>query len=152
MPNVNDDRPGVNGMEVTATRGGGNQTAAERVADLLTSDHDGAFKKEEAASRAARTQWTPAGAEYGEYLQHEHGTGHGPTISQPPGGFGSVSVPDNHRVVHHSNAPPPEAEVKLDGPASQTKDWRTEGSRIGRYWANDKFQVQPNGTWNFEKK
>lgn len=65
MPNVNDDRPGVNGMEVTATRGGGNQTAAERVADLLTSDHDGAFKKEEAASRAARTQWTPAGAEYG---------------------------------------------------------------------------------------
>ena len=86
-----------------------------------------------------------------EYLQHEHGTGHGPTISQPPGGFGSVSVPDNHRVVHHSNAPPPEAEVKLDGPASQTKDWRTEGSRIGRYWANDKFQVQPNGTWNFEK-
>ena len=43
-------------------RGGGNQTAAERVADLLSADEhgiDNAFAAKEAAAKAARTSWRP---------------------------------------------------------------------------------------------
>ena len=138
-------------MEVTAERGGGDMTAAERVADLLTSDADGAFAEKEAKATKARMQWQPAPADYKEAMGHDHGLGHGPALPEAPGGFGNLSVPDNHRVQGHSNAAPPEAQVKLDGPASLTKDWRTEASRIGRYWEHDKFRVKANGTWGFDK-
>ena len=138
-------------MEVTAERGAGNMTAAERVADLLKSDHDGAFEQKEAAATKARMQWQPTPDLYREAMSHNHGLGHGPALPDAPGGFGNLSVPDLHRVPGHSNAPPPETQVKMDGPASATKDWRTEGSRIGRYWANNTFQLKPNGTWDFNK-
>ena len=137
--------------KVTAERGGGNQTASERVADLLKSDHDGAFKEKEADALKARMQWQPTKEDYREYVQHGHGTGHGPPIPLAPGGFSYVSVPDNHRVVKHTNEVPPEAQVKLDGPGSATKDWRTENSRIGRYWEHPNFQVRKYGTWDFNK-
>ena len=123
----------------------------ERVADLLKSDHDGAFEQKEAAATKARMQWQPTPDLYREAMSHNHGLGHGPALPDAPGGFGNLSVPDLHRVPGHSNAPPPETQVKMDGPASATKDWRTEGSRIGRYWANNTFQLKPNGTWDFNK-
>ena len=85
-------------------------------------------------------------------MQHRHGMSTGPKLPAPPGGYGNLSVPDLHRVPGHTNEAPPETQVPLQGPASQTKDWRTEGSRIGRYWDHPTFQLQPQGTWNFEKE
>ena len=52
--------------------------------------------------------------------------------------------------IDSTNAPPPETMVKMDGPASLTKDWRSESSRIGRYHGVDGFKLKPNGTWAFE--
>lgn len=138
-------------LVVTAERGAGNMSAADRVKDLLTSDHDGAFKEKEAAASKARMQWQPTPAEFSESVNHVHGIGHGPTVPAAPGGFGYVAAPSEPRFASHSNAPPPETQVKMDGPASLTKDWRTENSRIGRYWASPTFQLKPNGTWGFDK-
>ena len=97
-------------------------------------------------------QWQPTKTDYRENMQHKKGVGHGPSLPAAPGGYGTLSVPDNSRVVGHTNAPPPEAEVKGPGPASLTKDWRTEASRVGRYWEHEKFRVKPNGTWGFDSE
>ena len=48
--------------------------------------------------------------------------------------------------------PLPSAEAKLEGPASLTKDWRTESSRIGRFHKHDDFKLRPHGKWEWENK
>ena len=47
---------------------------------------------------------------------------------------------------------PPNAAEKGDfqGPASHTKDWRAESSRIGRYWHNPDFATAANGGWTIK--
>jgi len=147
--NVNDTRV----IDVTATRGGGNMTAAERVADLMKSDNkkDYAFVQKESAASKARMQWQPPVAEYREQMSHAHGAGHGAELGLAPGGFPNVTVADNHRVVGHSNTANPTGQAKMDGPASATKDWRTESSRIGRYLKDPTFKQMPYGTWKFNE-
>ena len=142
-------------LVVTAERGAGNMSAEERVADLMVSDHDGAFDQKESEATKARMQWQPTMSNYAEAMQHSVGMGHGPRLPPPPGGCGNVSVPDNSRVTHNGMGDEP-AELsatqgaKLAGPASLTKDWRTEGSRIGRYWENPDFHLKKYGTWAFQ--
>ena len=136
-------------LVVTAERGGGDMTAAERVADLLSSPADGAFEKQETDARRARMQWQPTPQAYAENMQHVHGRGSGRTHSQPAIGFGTV-VNTETRVVAPGNAPSIESQVKMAGPASQTKDWRKESGRIGRYWAHPDFKLEKYGTWSYE--
>ena len=138
-------------VEGSGERGGGDQTAAERVADLLEGNAtQGAWKEKEAKALKARMQWQPTKDQYKESMSHAHGIGHGPTIGPAAGGFGYVTTQDLHRVPGHSNEVAPENKVELAGPASQTKDWRTESSRIGRYFGRDDFKLKPYGTWTFE--
>lgn len=142
-------------------RGGGDQTAAERVADLLSADEhgkSGVFAAKEVAASKARNQWKPAPADYEEAM-HGH-SGHGKAVPQAPGGFGFVSVPD---VSRHPNAgtgsagDASEQELagagtsSMQGPSSQTKDWRTEGSRVGRYWQEPTFKLKPYGEWEYKE-
>jgi hypothetical protein len=61
-----------------------------------------------------------------------------------------VSQPDNHRVLGHSNPPPRDTEIKLEGPASWTKDWVTESSRVGFFYNHEDFKLKPHGTWAYE--
>ena len=138
-------------------RGGGNQTAAERVADLLTSDaseggHSFAFAEKEAAATKARLQWVPAPADYDE-AKSGHGVGHGSKVPEAVGGFGFLSVPDPRRNpeaghTEHENV----GDEFLQGPGSLTKDWRTEASRIGRYWKDPNFNLKPYGEWEVKGK
>ena len=126
-------------------RGGGDQTAAERVADLMSADEHGisnAFAKKEAAATAARNQWKPAPADYEEAM-HGH-SGHGTVVPEAPGGWGSVSHPDPRRPPGGDGLTEGRA---LAGPAGLTKDWRTEASRIGRYWDDPNFALKPYGEW-----
>jgi len=140
-------------VETNASRGEGNQTAAERVADLLESDADDAFAKQEAAASEARTQWTPMN--FKANMSHEFGAGSGPSLGPAVEGFGHVTVPDNHRVVGHTNPIPQETQVEWGvgtGPGSLTKDWRSEASRVGRYHKNPTFELRPQGTWAFKQE
>lgn len=142
-------------------RGGGDQTAAERVADLMSADEHGksnAFSVKEAAATKARNQWKPAPADYEEAM-HGH-SGHGPTVPAAPGGFGYLSVPDPRRHPNPGTSSDGDAAeqklagagtAQMQGPSSQTKDWRTEGSRVGRYWNDPQFKLKPYGEWEFKE-
>jgi hypothetical protein len=142
-------------------RGGGTQTAAERVADLLKADEHGiddAFGSKEKAATKSRNQWKPAPSDYEEAM-HGH-SGHGLPVPAAPGGFGYVSLPDASRHPNAGTGSAGDASeqelagagtASMQGPSSQTKDWRTEGSRIGRYWQEPTFKLKPYGEWEYKE-
>lgn len=153
-------------------RGGGNQTAAERVADLLKADEkglDNAFGSKDTAARKARQQWIPEGwnpkkpgyadAQAMAFHEMPEPIAHGPPVPKPTGAaaeYGWVSHPDPKRLPEASED---EGEAralqgqKIEvgmGKGQFTKDWRAESSRIGRYWNNPDFQLGGNGTWKIK--
>lgn len=153
--------------------GDGNETAAQRVADLMSADEhgkSGVFAKKELAAKKAREQWWPESwnpknpgyVDASAVVTHTmpQGQGHGPVVPPPPSwaADGWVSHPDPNRLPEASED---EGEARaLQGATIQvgmgmgafSKDWRSEASRIGRYWQNPEFALQPNGTWTMKGK